>query len=642
MNKIPKKHIQYRALLTETLPYETPIIFSNDFYFNHANRPRTAKEIKAEFRLFNPKEKSKERKGFEYRIIKGSGEERILTVIHPSIQVKISRFIEANESIILHYCGKSNFSLRYPADVEKVEFFEVDVPIEHSDDADIQEELALNGKAALPKIFNNYFQYAPFSYLHGFYSSRQFLRCEKRYSQLYKLDISKCFYSIYTHTIAWATKGVEYGKKHRKQSSFENNFDILIREGNEGITNGIVVGPEFSRIFAEIILQEIDKSVKNELESERLLYGKDYEMHRYIDDYFIFTNSKEKFNRIEFILKEELRKYKLYTNESKRSEMSRPFMTNISAAKMDVKEFLRSLFSIEEDQEAEAGFPKFASRSTTTINRIKKIIHSNSVSYSDVGAYSMSSICIQIEKIVNKMNKAEVKEIDSSVSEDLIKIVEVVFFLFGVDPRVRSTILLARFLIDIKALATKLPNGTSHELFKFIEDELRKAIDSVSNLGIGSGVELANLLIISRNILSKEFSPDTINSAVLNTENKQELRFCNHFFAASVMYYIGKSKNYPDASNAVWEFVKQKIKSQDDVYDDAEAYICFFDFMSCNYIDAKRRREILKIACKISDNSNPRLRLLMNEFQATKWFTEWDRATDFKKLIWKLDRKSVY
>jgi hypothetical protein len=640
MNKIPKKHIQYRALLTETLPYEKPIIFSNDFYFNHANKPRTAKEIKAEFKLFNPKEKHKERKGFDYRIIKGSGEERILTLIHPSVQLKISRFIEANESIILHYCGKSKFSLRYPAEVEKVEFFEVDVPIEHSDDADIQEELTLNGKAALPKVFNNYFQYAPFSYLHGFYSSRQFLRCEKRYSHLFKLDVSKCFYSIYTHTIAWATKGFEYGKKHRTQASFENTFDTLIREGNEGITNGIVVGPEFSRIFAEIILQEIDKSVRSSLELDKIIYGKDYEMHRYIDDYFIFTNSKEKFSRIEFVLKEELRKFKLYTNESKRSEMSRPFMTNISAAKMDVKEFLTQLFS--PDAETKHAFPEFGSRSSTIINRIKKIVHTNDVSYSDVGAYSMSSICIQIEKIISKLIKSEINEIDSSTAEDLIKIVEVVFFLFGVDPRVRSTILLARFLIAIKTLANKLPSGTSHELYKFIEDELRKAIDCVSNLGIGSGVELSNLLIISRNILPKEFMPEVINSAVMNPENKQDLRYSNHFFAASAMYYIGKSKSYPDASEAIWRFVKSKIRAKDDIYDDAEAYICFFDFMSCNYIDIKRRREILKIGCKISDNSNPRLKLLMNEFQATKWFTEWDRSADFQKLIWKLDRKSVY
>ena len=36
---------------------------------------------------------------------------------------------------------------------------------------------------------------------------------------------------------------------------------------NYGETNGIVIGPEFSRIFAELILQEIDKSVKNILEN---------------------------------------------------------------------------------------------------------------------------------------------------------------------------------------------------------------------------------------------------------------------------------------------------------------------------------------------------------------------------------------
>ena len=38
-----------------------------------------------------------------------------------------------------------------------------------------------------------------------------------------------------------------------------------MQEMNYNETNGIVIGPEFSRIFAEVILQQIDTSVEREL-----------------------------------------------------------------------------------------------------------------------------------------------------------------------------------------------------------------------------------------------------------------------------------------------------------------------------------------------------------------------------------------
>ncbi|MFN8135210.1 MAG: hypothetical protein U0Z17_08290 [Bacteroidales bacterium] len=72
--------------------------------------------------------------------------------------------------------------------------------------------------------------------------------------------------------------------------------------------NGIVVGPEISRIFAEIILQNVDINVLNILEKEGRKYEVDYEARRYVDDYFIFSNdenfqaNKENFSkRIELL-----------------------------------------------------------------------------------------------------------------------------------------------------------------------------------------------------------------------------------------------------------------------------------------------------------------------------------------------------
>lgn len=74
------------------------------------------------------------------------------------------------------------------------------------------------------------------------------------------LDVSKCFDSIYTHGLSWAVKDKAFTKTHVDVSTtFAQAFDQVIRHGNHNETNGIPIGPEASRIFAEILFQEIDR-----------------------------------------------------------------------------------------------------------------------------------------------------------------------------------------------------------------------------------------------------------------------------------------------------------------------------------------------------------------------------------------------
>jgi hypothetical protein len=51
-----------------------------------------------------------------------------------------------------------------------------------------------------------------------------------------------------------------------------------------------LIGPEFSRIFAEIILQKIDITIEKKLKENNYFLKVDYEMYRYVDDYFLFCD----------------------------------------------------------------------------------------------------------------------------------------------------------------------------------------------------------------------------------------------------------------------------------------------------------------------------------------------------------------
>ena len=143
------------------------------------------------------------------------------------------------------------------------------------------------------QYIKSYYTYRPIDLIYKFYDRTEFQRLEQRYNFLMEFDISKCFYHIYTHSITWAVKDKESAKINRNKSTFENIFDKLMQHSNYNETNGIVVGPEISRIFAEIILQQIDLNVLAKLNKSNLKFGIDYDVRRYVDDYFVFSNNSE-------------------------------------------------------------------------------------------------------------------------------------------------------------------------------------------------------------------------------------------------------------------------------------------------------------------------------------------------------------
>ncbi|WP_237156673.1 RNA-directed DNA polymerase [Photobacterium leiognathi] len=165
------------------------------------------------------------------------------------------------------------------------------------------------------------------------------------------MDVSKCFESIYTHSISWATKNKKIIKSDQNtkiSALFGQKLDKLMQSSNKNETNGIVVGPEFSRIFAEIILQTIDLNVIKKLENYNYKHQKDYDICRYIDDIFIFSNEITLNKKIFEIYTDELSKFNLHINESKTKKISRPFFTSKSRVILkinnEVNEFSKSLF----------------------------------------------------------------------------------------------------------------------------------------------------------------------------------------------------------------------------------------------------------------------------------------------------------
>jgi hypothetical protein len=143
-----------------------------------------------------------------------------------------------------------------------------------------------------------------------------------RYRFIAATDISRFYHSIYTHSIPWAFHGKAAGKNDRNARSakvFLNRADHILRCGQDGQTIGIPVGPDASRVFAEIVGTAIDLEFKDRCDI------KDYNVIRHVDDVWIGTNSYADAERALWQYREAIRKFELDINENKTRIYSEDF-----------------------------------------------------------------------------------------------------------------------------------------------------------------------------------------------------------------------------------------------------------------------------------------------------------------------------
>jgi hypothetical protein len=134
------------------------------------------------------------------------------------------------------------------------------------------------------------------------------------YRFIAKTDISRFYHSIYTHSVPWAFHGKEAAKKIRKFDSEEiyfNRLDSVLRQGQDGQTIGIPVGPDASRYVAELICYSIDKDF------EKRCGGDDIALIRHVDDVWIGAQSHADAERALWFYRSCLREFELDINESK-------------------------------------------------------------------------------------------------------------------------------------------------------------------------------------------------------------------------------------------------------------------------------------------------------------------------------------
>ena len=691
--KVKLKYGKERVLFSDVLPYETPLTFSNRYFYRFITKYKLVVQedfkekdgkristgnynvISTNNRLDNdglnfaslllglPISDGSKLKinsifyPFQFNIAHKIGKNRILTVIHPFNQLQIVDFYEKYKYAILYLCSRSNFSLRKPVKVAQYFYYRDKLHANLLGKKRESVELYFNEYENL----KSYFSYQKYSNIYKFYEDYRYQRAEKKFKYLVKFDLQSCFDSIYTHSISWAVGGGRDNVKllpGYKGNWLGDAFDEIMQSLNARETNGIVIGPEFSRIFAEIILQNIDEKVENELRKENLFNKVNYECYRYVDDYFLFYNDKTEEQRILDCFSKWLSEYKLCISPSKTIEYDRPFVTNVTKAKLRINKLLQSVGkqkiwehddinlpiddtledvddvsneTIEQKEEAipNIDLDKILSSKLSlyldpnnTIAEFKSIINETAVSYNDVANYTLEILGRKIDRLLTKFDigykTLSCAKMQSSTEKDAIQnkrkssqkqivsylngIIDVAFFIYNANRQINTTLKLQKLLnsIVIYVRSDYKQQKERHIRFDdYFRNNVLKKIQDELCLILKTAGKYSNAMHESIYLLVLAKS---LGTRYLFTEdilkqyfNNSGIKY-NMFVCQVLLYYYGNHNIYKGLKKELIDKILDIYKSvpTTERNRNAELSIMTSDFMTCPFLQKTNKISLLR------------------------------------------------
>ncbi len=641
-----------RILLTELLPYEVPMLFSNEGFYQIISNGNY-------FKFFDRINQLSKASGngkkygipFNYDIRKNiEGETRTLSVIHPYCQYHFIELYEKYDSLMLHLCSKSQFSLRRISKVAKF-FYSPDFVYSEDNHKNADLEVEPEMLDAETRYLKSYFTYYPIDLIYKFYDRNEFQRLEQRFNYLMEFDISKCFYHIYTHSVTWAVKDKESAKRNAREVSFENSFDKLMQLANYNETNGIVVGPEISRIFAEIILQQADLNVLKKLEGQ-LKYGVDYEVRRYVDDYFVFSNDSKILETVKKEFQKELGFYKLYLNPAKSDIKTPPFITSVTVGKRELQELLLNLYDsfFEVKEKTIVG-----NENKEKIKVLSRIRRPNSVSQRFIKDFQcivkrngltydiLSKDIIRFFKTkFTKILKEGELENDKEVVENLFLVLfDILFYAYSLNINSNTTFKLAQIIVLACKYLEKQKADLKHTIYSKISKEAdfvltnfqRKSKTSETN------IETLNLILALKKLDDNYALSVKKIKEIFGIDKQDDFERLNYFHIITLLYYIENKTEYVDLKTQIEKIVEQKFNDNDDPFSKSEFTMLFFDYINCPFVSDKSKRKIIQSSGYATKNLAEKIKEITDQ---KIWFMNWDTEIDLERVLKKKEWGSSY
>lgn len=595
--KVNNKDV-YRALLTDVLPYELPLWYSNFTMYKRFNNNEHRNSY-CTISGLNFDNNAGYYIPLDYMVSRGGNKTpRSISIMHPAAQLKVCEFYETYGDLIEYYCNKSKHSLRHP--YRKTTKFYGKTQ---------QGSKIINGVEAEHEdriVSSSYFKYKTYPFLYRFFESYEYHRLEKKFHSMLQVDVSKCFPSIYTHSIGWAVKSKRLAKEKSK-GSFDGEFDNLMQLTNYRETNGIIIGPEVSRIFSEVILQRIDLNLIDRMQESGYALSKDYNFRRYVDDYFIFYRSDEVKQSIVKHLEVCLLNYKMYLNEAKTTIASRPFSTDISLTKHSlrntVNEFYLSRYNeVIEGDDIVVKLQRPDSKANRAISDIKIALANYKVEYSSISNYLFSAITKKTHSYMSKLSN--VNSLREHHINWILVDLDVLFFIHAMDIRIRPTDRLARLISELIERVSGWPQVYLDIIYKKIFDQVKQAINIYIDYANDIiGLETLNLLMILTMLPEEYQLPSGKLEEYIDSLNSNSGTNDFYFRWVTFMLYIGLKPQYQVIHSKLVQLAMKYLLNHEDMFIDTEYFIFYFDYLACPYIDEAVRISTMEDVKKITFDS---------------------------------------
>lgn len=686
--RVSLTHRKQRSVLTDMLPFEVPPTFSNRGFYRFL-RNNSIEIEKGQLRwicettdldrtmrlLFgiDPKVeistevltewgKQKTRRSvlvkkcematipYSFRVAHNL-EGRTLSVVHPRNQVAVASFYATHNALILYHTSVSEFSIRHPVSVSRYAYFKDRLHEERKDAAAGVEE-----EDREYEQLGSYFVYRKYRNIHRFFESHKYHRSEKKYNAMVQIDVNKCFDSIYTHSLPWAVLGKDQTKFSlvKSKTTFGGQFDVLMQDLNHKETNGIVIGPEFSRIFAEIILQSVDAELISKLaKGEKLVHKVDYEIFRYVDDFFVFYNEESTQLKIFETLQEILKSKKLSINSAKIKHYQKPIITEITIAKERISALLNDEIDprCEEETPADPSEPPkqqlvCAINANRLIIRYKSAIKEAGVTYGDLLNYTFAIAENKLEKLFKAYVASDKTDRDRErLSKALLAIMEFVFFAYSASPKVNHTIRLCRMISTSGDFlhVQGLPYELKHLLFKYVHDNVMQQLEK-NTMSVHREVESLYLLISLSQIGREYWLPVTVllrHFLIKEEEGTgnyvRPAGFMSHFSISILLSYIKDKVRYVKLKAFLETHIISKLEYGKAHYrNDTEMLIMLLDLVVCPYISPATKESIGNIFDLDAAD------LLSVQSSNDHWFTAWGDKFDLGKELDAKRSREVY
>lgn len=658
MNQLAMRINKHEVILTDTIPYELPIIVSNNGFYRIIKGIVHGSETYQNFIDAIILEHRDFTIPFRYNIIRDSDSVRTLSLLHPYSQLQIADFYDRYEQLIFEYAARSPFSIRYP----------IGRHFSKGDSSNAFGKTSTNNELEIDELQNSripnretFFALYGHSRLYKFLRSQEHNRLERKYKYCLEVDVSKCFESIYTHTICWAVKGIPESKTTTRANSFGNRYDELMQELNYRETSGICIGPENSRIFAEIILARVDKDAKERLQSQKIILHSDYDVKRYVDNYYIFSGSMEILEIVQREVELVLNQFKLYFNTSKTVRHTRPFYTTKSLAIDKVNEaidVLREKVTDEVELDGQTIVIAKTLRNHTSLfgfftRHVKAACELAELGYESVSSYVVSSMkrtLIELTRGYDVSRESCSIRIDSENHfRVLFLLLDLGFFFFTVHPTVRSSIALTRALeVTIQHLKVHRLDGLEflrESYFRWIDQLVSSSsFESIFERRDIVPIELLNILLCLRSFDEGASMLGTVTRKIESL--KKEL---SYFEIVVRIYLYGKSSKFRAERTELLQLAKEKVTSDPDLSSNSELTHLLLDLVSCPFITKQWKIDVIKDIWptlkrkhqNLQKLTNKSARELIEEFEQRHWFVSWD-GVELLEMIENKDTSAVY